>query len=309
MKRRKILGGFQQLQRAQELMVVEGAGSASSGLDQDGPLDGDPEVETLTELWAAGVITALILQQIAFAACQVAPRPQMEVLSRLGYAGVHTGNAHRDLMVKLKMGNNKVPDPYLTYLPAWDERPKPRPRQIECNFPFMLPHEMLSFLYSEFRDEFNKRFLGTQPLAQFWNNISTDDPRLQGHPMHNVQGWRDVFIPLRIHGDAVPVGKSKKRSADIISMSSITGQDGNSLDTKLLIFFCISGAKFKGSATTPSTMDQAWRVILWSLKACFRNKWPDKDWNGNAMTGWRAERAGDPLCGGSVCGMAIGGRP
>ena len=42
-----------------------------------GPLDGDPEVDKLVELWSLGVITAKTVHEIAAAAVLVAPRPAM----------------------------------------------------------------------------------------------------------------------------------------------------------------------------------------------------------------------------------------
>ena len=58
-----------------------------------GPLDGDAEVDVLLELWSLGLMSALLLQTIAQAACLVAPRPAMKRLSHIGAEGNVRGNA------------------------------------------------------------------------------------------------------------------------------------------------------------------------------------------------------------------------
>ena len=89
-------------------MAGQGASSSEASLPQQnpgrGPLDGDDEVDALIELWALGLISATVLQMIVAAACNVAPRPQMQVLKALGTSGIHANNAHRDLERKLNLG-------------------------------------------------------------------------------------------------------------------------------------------------------------------------------------------------------------
>ena len=102
-------GKHQRLARAVALGTLAGQTSSSSGPPlpktcELGPLDGDEEVDTLLELWALGLLSATLLQVIAASACQVAPRPQMQILNHLGAQGSHLGNAHRDLERKLNMG-------------------------------------------------------------------------------------------------------------------------------------------------------------------------------------------------------------
>ena len=78
-----------------------------------GPLDGDAEVEALVELWAVGLLSASVLQQIGAAAHIAAPRPQMEVLARLGHFGRYTNNISRDLRGHLRLNTNDLPEPYV----------------------------------------------------------------------------------------------------------------------------------------------------------------------------------------------------
>ena len=72
--------------------VVGDRGTSSTTEQTPGPLDGDPEVDVLLELWALGMIAATVLVQVAKAACLVAPRPQAETLSALGHRGANPGS-------------------------------------------------------------------------------------------------------------------------------------------------------------------------------------------------------------------------
>ena len=76
-----------------------------------GPLDGDPEVDKLLELFALGLLSATTIRDIAGAAVQVAPRPQMNVLAALGTEGRHSNNIHRELSRKLMLNKLNLPEP------------------------------------------------------------------------------------------------------------------------------------------------------------------------------------------------------
>ena len=78
-------GKHQRLARAEILggLLGQAASSNEPIRPEDlrpGPLDGDDEVDTLLELWAMGLLSATLLQNIAASACNVAPRPQMTAL-------------------------------------------------------------------------------------------------------------------------------------------------------------------------------------------------------------------------------------
>ena len=60
-------------------------------------LRSDAEAEMLTDLWSQGTLPAYCIQQIAASACQVASRPAMERLARIGNHGENTNNSTRDL--------------------------------------------------------------------------------------------------------------------------------------------------------------------------------------------------------------------
>ena len=97
-----------------------------------GPLDGDAEVDILLELWSLGLLTAVLLQKIALAACTVAPRAPMTALADIGTHGAFQGNAHRDLQRMLNQGplDLYIPPPWHVKLPLLDVRKRP-PAKIQ----------------------------------------------------------------------------------------------------------------------------------------------------------------------------------
>eukprot|EP00974_Lingulodinium_polyedra_P103470 10018829-Lingulodinium_polyedra.AAC.1 len=73
--------------------------------------------------------------------------------------------------------------------------------------------------------------VGPEPLDSFWSGMPDNDPRTIGHPAFRNRGYENRLIPLRIHGDKVPIGKGHARSLDVVSISSCTGSSGPTWDT------------------------------------------------------------------------------
>jgi hypothetical protein len=99
----------------------------------------------------------------------------------------------------------------LISLPIWDAAARP-PSAKAIDYPFLLPHEVLADMYENFRMEFERFWLGPEALERFWDSIPDNDPRMIGHPVSRTAGYRQRAIPLRLHGDGVPVGKARGRS-------------------------------------------------------------------------------------------------
>ena len=100
-----------------------------------------------------------------------------------------------------------------------------------------------------------------------------------------IEGFEDKVIPLRMHGDGVPIGLKRGRSLDAISLSSLVGFRGPSWDSKWLVFSMVDGAKYKSGNEGASTMDVVWRILLWSFRTMLEGVWPSRDWNDRALTG------------------------
>ena len=182
----------------------------------------DAEVELLVELFGMGLLPANTLQAIGAAATSVAPRPQMQTLANLGCTGKWHGNCHRDLTRKLSLGGNTVPKPMMIALTLWNAASRP-PSAEPVQWPFLLRHEILAYMFENFRGGFDNHFVGPAPLSNFWDSVPVNDPRLTGHPVRGTLDYRQRAIPLRLHGDGVPVGKARGRSLDILGLSSLTG--------------------------------------------------------------------------------------
>ena len=101
------------------------------------------------------------------------------------------------------------------------------------------------------------------------------------------------------------MGKGKKRSLDVVSMSSLVGAPGKTWDTKLLLSAVVDGAKVADQGDMAGTMKVLWQVLLWSFAALCRGRWPHLDWRGDPWPEgtWRAKTAGEQLCGDYVFPM------
>ena len=93
-------------------------------------------------------------------------------------------------------------------LPVQDNAQRP-PKIMLMGYPILAPHELLALMYERSRAEFDKFVLGPNPLSAFWQHLRPDDPRMLGHPVKQIGDYQNKVVPLRIHGDGVPIGKAK----------------------------------------------------------------------------------------------------
>ena len=142
--------------------------------------------------------------------------------------------------------------------------------------------------------------LGPKPLSAFWANIPDSSPQYTGHPAKPIH-VKDKLIPLRLHGDGVPIGKAHKRLFDVISMSSLTAEPGGTWETRFFLAGVVSEIKFDGNASTTSTIDKIWQILLWSFVCLTKGVWPYADWNNRVFSDTYhpeyANKAGQRLCG------------
>ena len=83
-------------------------------------------------------------------------------------------------------------------------------------FPFLLPHEMIACMYEAYPQEFAKYIHGHAPLRDLWAKFPRNDPRLRGRPVQRHEDFMGTAIPMKLHGDGVPVGQARGRSLDFI---------------------------------------------------------------------------------------------
>ena len=65
----------------------------------------------------------------------------------------------------------------------------------------LLPNLIIEHMYRHFRKMF-QNYPG-DGLANIWNNVKADDPKLINHPILGIDGYKDKAIPLLLHGDGV----------------------------------------------------------------------------------------------------------
>ena len=168
----------------------------------------------------------------------------------------------------------------------------------ELRYPVMLP---LAVMYLQHRSEFDAFILGSQPLSEIWEHIPADSPQYVGHPAKHIEP-KDQLVPLRLHGDGVPIGKGKKRTFDIISFSSMVGERGSTWETRFFLAKVVSEATTPAEDRATSTMHKIWQILSWSFGCFVKGVWPYADWTRRIFTEdylpEAAKNAGLPLCGG-----------
>ena len=227
-------------------------------------------------------------------------------MSRLGNVkgspNIHKGNIHRDLMKGL--GNPSIPEPYMVQVPmVLSKRGIAKGQQGNVAFPIMLPNELMAYYFKEHSSNFYNMYMGTSgsaggarnALEEFWTSVEkVGGPRLDHHPMKRSPHWKTTYIPMAIHGEAVPVikvGKSGSKSIDATSINPLMaiGQ------TKIIKQFVV-GLSGKCNVATSNgnghneqiihgdnnTAWNVWRVVMWPLHFAFLVIWSACDADGNA---------------------------
>lgn len=141
----------------------------------------------------------------------------IQQLAQLGNWGAHTGNINREL--KHWFGEPTIPKAKMVTVPLATQKPSTGETMTKDNqFQILLPHEIISHVYHNHPTLFSSLYIGEcneqdtpDKLDEFWTTVEArQDPRLLGHPMKSTMGWKRKYVPLSLHGDAVPVTKTGK---------------------------------------------------------------------------------------------------
>ena len=239
----------------------------------------------LLELWAWGHLSPQAVQKIAYAAStdialfldesdhgdgrmQQAKLEQVEKLARLGSSGRHSNNMHSELVRSL--GGYKWARPSFVQLPLRC-RPGIEDSALLSKHQVVLwPHEMMAAMWENYMGLFRDCvFPGAGVARKFWNEVDRT-PWMARHPMRRVPNWKDIHIPITLHGDGVPVtglGKTWSKSYTIYSWNSILGTG----DTKHTNFYIWS---VFGSVYPKESRHAFWRKLTASLTAMQEGVWP-----------------------------------
>ena len=233
----------------------------------------------------------------------------LKAVAALGSYGRYPNNIASEFLTWL--GDPGFPPPLKVEINALITKPRSRASVLrQVPFHFLLPHYTFSHFFHNRRQHFDYKMLGIRKGADdntvdrvqyFWQElIRRRDIRLKRHPVCKRSGWEKFAVPVAIHGDAIPVimiGKPGTKSLDCLSWQSLLAS-GTTLSIKELMFCIFEANKKKCCPHDQQTETAIWRVLMWSFKALYNGKHPDKDWNDNDWPSGSSEAllAGKPLC-------------
>ena len=256
-------GGHQQeRKRRAETEFPEESGPASSG-DKFSPLGW-----SLLEKWAWGVISSILLQELAAAAKATFGRgtPDIDKFASLGAHGSLPNHINRDLRVHLK--DVITPEAYVFQVPfSVKKGTVTQVVWLPCSI--LLPHEWFALLAKD-----HPAILRLDRIKEFWSKHLAHDPKLIGNPILSVDEFRDIFLPLLVHGDGVEF--QTRDSLMVISMRSILTEIGGTATSQLLLAAipktCRVIAKKRSGGL--DTMHEIWKALAWSFACLFHGKHP-----------------------------------
>ncbi len=258
----------------------------------------------LLEMWCCGGVSAPAVQTIAAAAMSdmhqaAAEGPEtlsdLAALAALGASGSCLENCRRDLLRQFCIPLEVLP-PLVTRMPCIDTR-EDKSAVIFASAPVFMPNEIFERLYRHHAPLFQEIF-GTAALAAFWDSRRDDDPRLIGHPMVQQNGWRDIYVPLSVFGDAVQY-TTRGDSLQCFCFGGLLGGGWGPRNIFLAAIVpkrCCCTEEHHGV----DTMAHFWSHIAHGFRALFDGVHPVADVRGLPWPRGspQAELAGRPICDG-----------
>jgi hypothetical protein len=221
-------------------------------------------------------LSARMIQKVAHAAlldgCQHA---EVATLASCGNFGDQQGNIHRDVMNQF-LPQVHINEPCIIKTKCRDNKTS-QVQEVEAAT--LMPHELLHALS---RYEAVSSFFDSTRLVEFWSEVERSGcPKLKGHPLHSIPGWKQKCIPIFIHGDGVEF--QTRDSLMVYSWGPLLAE-GSSQDTSFLV------AAFPKSSTTKEdrgkgTWDPLLKEVARSFEACFEGLWPSGPLAGQPLAG------------------------
>lgn len=246
-------------------------------------------------------MSAVQVQKLASAsAADGCQHPDVVRVGDISAAGT-ASNHHRDLMawVRMRFSFEFSLEPRMADVPFQTVKGAETTVSM-IQQPFVLPHELFAVLFDASREEFYVRLLGASNheaavarAVAFWDGSHPNDPRKRGcEPLTRAE-HRTRGIPISLHGDGVPCSNE---SLMVLSWWSLLGV-GSTLDTHFMMSCYFTTTETTGEY---NTKPEIWKTIVWSLRACVRGVWPERDHDNKpwAPASYEAMRAGTPLAGG-----------
>ena len=218
--------------------------------------------------YTSGTLSAAEVCRIAHAAVvDGCDHPEIYQFASLGSWGTYPANARRAIERLLDVST--LPQPTIVRVPCLDTRSNPAIVMFD-DMGIMEPHALSSHVECE-------QLLWLSSAAAFWDGVSPNFPRFLakgGHPMLEVQNWRECFIPLWIHGDGVEY--SENDSLQVYTAGSCL-TSSNSMLTMLYMASFVKSATCVLASHGQDTWDEAWKYVCWSLHALWEGVYPLTD--------------------------------
>ena len=178
----------------------------------------------LKEIWAFGRMTSTMVQRIAYKSVSDheegglprSPEP-LQVLARLGASGAQPQHCEEEMQARVGQAHPQ-PDVLTVQLPMKSLKRRNGERvEEDVSHSIVAPFEMFSFLYTNYPENFARRFLGgagariedaSVLLRNFWAQVPETDGRKQRIAQEFVKRddiadeneiWERA-IPISIHG-------------------------------------------------------------------------------------------------------------
>lgn len=172
-----------------------------------------------------------------------------------GIEKVHKGNAHRDLLRKLKKTAVGWPPLYYANIRTFDTKCQ---KEVTSKLPFYLPHELLASM------------LATNDLHVLLETKGLNH-NVRTHLERAEVCSQQRFVPLGLWGDGVPCNWDRTESLECFSLSlpGCSGADAN-------IRFPLAAIN-KKHCIKHKTFDDVLAVLTWSLQICALGTYPTKN--------------------------------
>ena len=135
-------------------------------------------------------------------------------LASLGSWGKYPGNMHTEMIARLPP--HRFSEPHVTDLPM----KLIGNRFLQVDQSLLWPHVMFSDIYHNYPESWRKRVAApADVMEKFWRDMA-DTPAMARNPVKQRPSYMTKAIPIRFHGDGVPVtgvGKAWNKMADVFS--------------------------------------------------------------------------------------------
>ena len=141
----------------------------------------------------------------------------------------------------------------------------------------LLPHEVVGTL-GAYPDLFEYLMGSAKELFDFWKGTAeTDREWMDAHPTLNGAEDFEKILPVGIHGDDAGIFQGDKYL--VVSWNSCAAEGRKTLDSRILIACVLFNTLVEGVS-----LNQLYRVLVWSLDALATGKYPAKDHDGTKFS-------------------------